>query len=139
MIAHPKYDADAIENDVGIFKLARPISCSNIDFADLASKGSDPKDGATATAAGWYASRLQKKLRTDLTLRGNTWADDTDGSILLQEVDLPIISRKPVIKLTVPLILTSRRFPKIWSAPAIQRMDTMRTRKALASVTVVGL
>lgn len=36
----------------------------------------------------------KKKLRTDLTLRGNTWADDTDGSILLQEVDLPIISRK---------------------------------------------
>ena len=61
MIAHPKYDADAIENDVGIFKLARPISYSNIDFADLASKGSDPKDGATATVAGWYASRLQEK------------------------------------------------------------------------------
>jgi trypsin len=53
-VTHPDYDVYANVNDIAILKLSKPVPKDNdIEFAVLASAGSDPKSGSMATAAGW--------------------------------------------------------------------------------------
>ncbi|KAJ8114163.1 hypothetical protein OPT61_g3887 [Boeremia exigua] len=79
MFTHPSYSGNNWDNDVGILKLRKPVFLNgDSDLPLLAYERFDPDVGTMATAAGW----------------GNTYPGDIDGSHLLQEVDIPVVSRE---------------------------------------------
>lgn len=54
MIAHPDYNSNDIDSDVGIMKLMKNITGDDdTKLPNLASKGFDPRAGSTNTVAGW--------------------------------------------------------------------------------------
>jgi trypsin len=102
---HPEYDANVIDHDISVWKLASPIEeGEGISFAVLPEAGFDPAANTTVHVAGWcvfhiYPSSvtvyhaiewmfwLTKELcRGDLSLSGP--APDE-----LQKVSIPVVDR----------------------------------------------
>ncbi|OED41179.1 hypothetical protein AB833_10530 [Chromatiales bacterium (ex Bugula neritina AB1)] len=73
VVVHPNYNSNTLQNDLALLELAESVDFSPITLSN--STNPVPENGERATVAGW----------------GNT-AEGGNLSILLQEVDLPIVS-----------------------------------------------
>jgi hypothetical protein len=56
---HPEYDADVIDHDISVWKLASPIEeGQDISFVTLPEAGFDPVANTTVHVAGWCVTHI---------------------------------------------------------------------------------